>query len=348
VSELDTTSGQIDGGFSAGDGADGADGAHGDGAHGAGAHGAGGAVPVASFDDPHLKPYARNPRRTEMIIGICLALGFLGFAAYGGLYFVGGQPQLEGVFAGVGFFAFGFGMSAWGKYLLPQGPFVEQRHVLSSNEPERDSMTAALVQRTELTFRRRGFLGGLLAAAGGVMGVVLAFPLIRSLSPNQPGKTLDVTNWTARTRLVDISGKPVHVDALEVGGALTVFPEGFDSTAIEQMANQTMLLRPGPVTANVTTMPGRETWGPRGYVAYSKVCTHAGCPVGLYQELDEVLLCPCHQSMFNILNGAVPFFGPAPRPLPQLPLMVDSEGFLRAQAAYDQPIGPGFWERTTT
>ena len=166
------------------------------------------AIPVTSFDDPHLLPYARNPLRTEKIIGLCLFVGLLGFAAYGGIYFVGGQTQLEGVFAGVGLFAFGFGMSAWGKYLLPQGPFVEDRHPLASTDAEREAMKSVLVDRTTLTFRRRGFLGGLLAAAGGVMGIVLAFPLIRSLAPDQPGKSLDTTNWRKGSLLVDFNGNP--------------------------------------------------------------------------------------------------------------------------------------------
>ena len=85
-------------------------------------------VPVTKFDDPHLQPFAKNPRRAEMLIGLLLLLGLAGFCAYGALYWVGGQTQWEGVFGGVGFFAFGFGLSAWGKYLLPQGPFVEERH----------------------------------------------------------------------------------------------------------------------------------------------------------------------------------------------------------------------------
>ncbi len=297
-------------------------------------------VPVTAFDDPHLRPYAKHPRRTEVIIGVFLLIGFLGFAAYGGVYFVGGQTRLEGIFAGVGLFAFGFALSAWGKYLLPQGPFVEDRHPLSSSEPEREAIKAAVVDRGTMVFRRRGFLGGLLAAGSGVMGIVLAFPLIRSLGPNQPGKSLDVTDWKPGLRLVDINGRATHVTDLEVGGALSVFPEGFVGASIDQ----TMLIRIDLL--DFTTMLGRETWGPQGYLAYSKMCTHAGCPVGQYQELTQTLLCPCHQSVFNVRNGGEPEFGPAPRPLPQLPLMVDSAGFIRAQNGYDEPVGPGFWERS--
>ena len=302
------------------------------------------AIRVAAFDDADMQPYARHPRRTELVIGIFLLVGFLGFAAYGGVYFVGGQARLEGVFAGVGLFAFGFGLSAWGKYLLPQGPFVEERHTLASSDSDRDAMKAAVVDRGGMVFRRRGFLGGLLGAGASVMGIVLAFPLIRSLAPDQPGKALDFTDWKTGSRLVKVDGEPVHVADLEVGGVLTVFPEGFEGSGIEQMRNQTILLRIG--TENHRTIRGRETWGPRGYLAYSKVCTHAGCPVGLYQKADKILVCPCHQSMFNVKDGAWPFFGPAPRPLPQLPLMIDSAGFLRAQSDYHEPIGPGFWERS--
>ena len=301
------------------------------------------AYPVASFDDPHLLPLAKNPRRAEAVVAVFLVLGILGVAAYGALYWVGGQTQWEGVFLGGGLFCIGFGLSAWGKYLLPQGPFVEQRHPMASPEEDRKAMTSAIVDRGGIVVKRRGFLGGLLGAGMGIFGVVAAFPLIRSLGP-VPGKTLDRTNWRAGSRLVDFTGRPVSVHDLEVGGALTVFPEGYLDSEQDQAMDQTMLIRAG--SADIVTRPGRETWGPEGYLAFSKVCTHAGCPVGLYEEQTQQLLCPCHQSLFDVLDGAVPVFGPAPRPLPQLPLVVDADGWLRAQSGYDQPVGPGFWERS--
>jgi ubiquinol-cytochrome c reductase iron-sulfur subunit len=307
------------------------------------------AYPVASFDDAHMQPLAKNPRRTETMVAVVLTVGLAGFAAYGGLYWVGGQTQLEAVFLGIGLFAFGFGLAAWGKYLLPRGPFVEERHSLRSTDLEVEAMTAAVVDRGTMVVRRRGFLGGLLAAGSGLVGIVLAFPLVRSLGP--PEKTFDVTNWKAGSRLVDINGRLVTRDTLEVGGIITVFPEGppgnralYATDAQYQAVNQTILIR--PVRYPFVTKPGRETWTPDEYVAYSKVCTHAGCPVGLYQEQLYQLLCPCHQSLFDVLKGAQQVFGPAPRPLPQLPLMIDDEGYIRAQSGYDQPIGPGFWERS--
>jgi ubiquinol-cytochrome c reductase iron-sulfur subunit len=298
-------------------------------------------VSVTSFDDPILRPYAKRPARAEMVVAFFLLVGLAGFVAYGGLYWVGGQTQWEGVFMGVGLFGFGFGLSAWGKYLLPQGPFVEERHELAGTEAEREALTAAVVDRGVMVVRRRGFLGTLLGAGAAVMGVVLGFPLIRSLGPT-PKKTFDVTSWRPDSHLVDLDGKPVHVTDLQVGGALTVFPKGHEGSSVDQ----TMLVRAQPAGEQVVTMPGRESWGPEGYVAYSKLCTHAGCPVGLYEQLNQQLLCPCHQSLFNVLTGANPVFGPAPRNLPQLALKLDDQGFLVAQHGYTEPVGPGFWERS--
>jgi ubiquinol-cytochrome c reductase iron-sulfur subunit len=94
------------------------------------------------------------------------------------------------------------------------------------------------------------------------------------------------------------------------------------------------------------TKKGRESWGPAGYVAYSKLCSHLGCPVGLYEQQLQLLVCPCHQSMFDVAKAAQPTFGPAPRPLPQLALYIDRDGYLRSQHDYDEPVGPGFWERS--
>ena len=295
--------------------------------------------PVAAFDDPHLKPYASHPRRAELVVGVCLLVGILGFVGYGICFWVGGQTQAEGALLGIGLFGFGFGMSAWGKYLMPKGPFVEQRHTYASSQPEVDAMTAAVVDRGKMTFRRRGILGAMLGLGAAAFGVVLGFPLLRSLGP-QPRKSLFVTHWKKGSYVVDTNGKRVHVDSMAVGGMLTVFPEGF----VGESVDQTMMVR--AATTDIATKPDRQTWGPSGYLAYSKLCTHAGCPVGLYMEQTQQLLCPCHQSLFDVLSGGTQVFGPAPRPLPQLPLTIDGDGFLRAQGGYREPVGPGFWERS--
>jgi ubiquinol-cytochrome c reductase iron-sulfur subunit len=248
-----------------------------------------------------------------------------------------------GATLGGGLSFLGIGLVAWGKYLMPQGPFVEERHVLANSQDDRDALAASIVQRGGGVVKRRKLLGGLLGGGLGIFGVVALFPLLRSLGP-LPKQTLDHTDWRKGSYAVDITGRRIHVGDLAVGSIVTVFPEGTQNTDRGQAVDQTVLIRIS--NENFTTQKGRETWGPKGYLAYSKLCTHLGCPVGLYEQELQVLVCPCHQSTFNVLNGAIPEFGPAPRPLPQLPLYVDASGYLRAQDGYNQPVGPGFWERS--
>lgn len=300
----------------------------------------------AKLSDPHFQEAAKNPVRTERIVALSFVLGILGVCGFGAAYWQNANPWIIGSTFGAGLFFLGFGLTAWGKYLMPQGPFVEERHTMASSSSDREALAAALVERTGIVVKRRKFLGGLFATGSGLFGIVMLFPLLRSLGP-LPGKTLDKTDWKKGSYLVDSNGRLVSRDRMEAGGIMTVFPRGYQNTENGQAVDQTVLIRLSD-GGNVVTMKGRETWGPEGYVAYSKLCTHLGCPVGLYEQQLELLVCPCHQSMFNVRDGAVPEFGPAPRPLPQLPLYIDSAGYLRAQAPYDQPVGPGFWERTTS
>ncbi len=302
-------------------------------------------MPVARADDPHLQEAVRDPKGAERSIAVMLALGVVGVAVFGAAYVQNWRPWSLGLSLGLGLFFLGFGLTAWGKYLMPQGPFTEARHALRSSRAEREAIAAALVERTGVVVKRRRVLAGLLGSGLGIFGIVALFPLLRSLGP-LPGLTLTKTNWRRGSLLVDANGRAIHRDTLEPGGIITVFPAGFENNDQAVAVDQTVLIRAG--TTDLVTEKGRATWAPAGYVAYSKLCTHAGCPVGLYEKQLRLLVCPCHQSMFNIDDGAVPEFGPAPRPLPQLPLYIDSQGFLRAQAGYDQPVGPGYYERTTT
>jgi ubiquinol-cytochrome c reductase iron-sulfur subunit len=302
-------------------------------------------MPVATLSDPHLGDAARNPSRAEALIAIILLVGIVLIAGFGAAYWQNWRPWAIGLTMGAGLFALGFGLTAWGKYLMPQGPFVEERHVLASTSEQRGSMAAALVERSAVVVKRRKLLGGLFAVGSGIFGIVALFPLLRSMGP-VPGDSLEVTDWRKGTLLVDSNGRSVNRDTLVVGGIMTVYPNGKQNTDYGQAIDQTVLIR--VQDSDLVTAKGRETWAPAGYVAYSKVCTHLGCPVGLYEQQLELLVCPCHQSMFNVRNGAVPQFGPAPRPLPQLPLYFDDSGTLRSQTGFDQAVGPGFFERTTT
>jgi ubiquinol-cytochrome c reductase iron-sulfur subunit len=307
-----------------------------------------GALPPAALDDPHLEPYAKHPEAAQTVAAVAMVIGFIAFVGFGVVYWIGANTQWEAATIGVGLLALGFGVTAWGKYLMPQGPFVEERHSFHSTEAERQAMTAAITERGGIVVKRRKMLGGLFALGSTAMGIVLLFPL-RSLGPKpskdetKTGETTDSlfsTNWRKGIQLVALDGREITADDLEVGGVLTVFPKGFTGSSPDQV----ILIRLSK-TLQPLTPPGRTDWGVDGYVAYSKMCTHLGCPVGLYQEQTQQLVCPCHQSIFNVLAGAVPEFGPAPRPLPQLPITVDAAGYLRANGNFDQPVGPGFWER---
>jgi ubiquinol-cytochrome c reductase iron-sulfur subunit len=289
------------------------------------------------FDDPRLEPAARDPRKTEKVVGACFVISILAFIALAWTYWVGGQVQFEGFFLMLGIGGIGVGLVSWGKYLMPRGPFEEERDRLVATEEEREAFRATF-GRGAIAIERRGFLVKLAGAAVGLFGLLTLFPL-RSLGP-KPGNILFTTNWKKGSKLVMADGHPVHVDDLEVGGVTTVFPEGYNTQDRYTAVDQTLLIR-----ASSEPIGLHPDWAPHGYLAFSKVCTHAGCPVSLYEEEAQRLLCPCHQSVFEILQGAQPVFGPAPRPLPALPLYVDSDGILRAQRGYNEPIGPGFWER---
>ncbi len=290
--------------------------------------------------DPRYTDRAKHPRATEYVIAVCFLASLASVALFGAAYWQGWSDKLLGVFFSLIFLGLGVGVIAWGKYLMPQGPFVEERHPLETSEEDKQAFGEAFGRGVD-PIKRRSFLGKLFIAVNAVLAIALIEP-IRSLMPGKPpGAEQYTTPWKAGVHLVTISGRRVSVNDLDVGGSLTVFPEGFVGSA----TGQTILIRPGYPGTDYVTKPGRENWGPDGYVAFSKVCTHAGCPVGLYLQEFQQLLCPCHQSIFDVKTGATQIFGPAPRPLPQLALAVDSKGYLFAQQGYDEPIGPGFWTR---
>lgn len=295
-----------------------------------------------SLDVPQMQVAARNPRRVERITGALFFVSVLGFAGFGAAYWQDATSGWLGISLGVGAAAFGVALTSWGKYLMPRGPFEEPRKLMKVTKEQRDLVVGDFVSRGKVAINRRSFLVKAMGAGAAIFGVVAAFPLIRSLGP-VPKKQPYATKWRKGSYLTTIAGTQVHVDDVGVGGILTVFPENDVGGAL----SQTVLIRIQE-SGFVVTERGRETWGPHGFLAFSKVCTHAGCPVALYEELTQQLLCPCHQSLFDVRDGAHPIFGPAPRPLPQLPLYVDSSGHLRAQSDFDEPIGPGFWSRGGT
>ena len=277
--------------------------------------------------------FERFAERTAALSFLLCGAAGIGLAV---VYWRGGQPQAEGALLATAFGSLAYGLVTWANRLMPQGPFAEERHVLPEPEQERAHFEEDLERGGAITSRR--LLLRTLAIAAGGLGVAAVFP-IRSLGP-KPGRSLLQTPWRDGLRLVTDTGRPVLAAEVPLGGLVTVFPEGHAGSA----DGQAVLVRVEPGLN--TPVDGREDWGPDGYLVYSKVCTHAGCPVGLYQQETHQLLCPCHQSTFDVLHGAKPVFGPAAGALPQLPIRVDPDGALVARGDFSDPVGPVFWRKT--
>ena len=254
-----------------------------------------------------------------------------------GWYFTGGGPRGEGVLLGVALGGLGLGIVIWAVALMPTPESVEERPELVEDSASGEATPDDAVDGTEVVARRTMLLR-LLGAAGAALAGGVAVPAL-SLGP-RPGQSLFKTPWTPGARMVDADGNLVRPADVGPQQVLTVFPEGHVGSADAQA----LIVKVEPDRLRLPD--GREDWTPEGCVAYSKICTHAGCPVGLYRAEDHELLCPCHQSTFDVLTGAVPTFGPAARPLPQLPLAVDEDGYLVAQDDFNEPVGPSFWNMT--
>lgn len=275
---------------------------------------------------------SRKPSRTIAFAFTISAVASIGLMV---TYILGGQVQVEGALIGVALGGIAIGLIVWGKDLMPAGHFVQEREPHPSPEDERAALADDFSTSSEGIERRR-FLGRMLGLAAGSLGIAALFP-IRSLG-QAPKDDLFHTAWEEGMPLVTRDGAPVRADALEVGGILTVYPQVDPGSA----DGQAVLIRAEPDDLD---LGDRTSWAPDGYVAYSKICTHAGCPVGLYEPETRELFCPCHQSIFDVARRADPIGGPAARPLPQLPLAVDAGGYLVAMGDFSDPVGPGFWNR---
>ncbi|MFD0783995.1 ubiquinol-cytochrome c reductase iron-sulfur subunit [Micromonospora azadirachtae] len=263
---------------------------------------------------------------------------------------------LLGVTLGLSLLGIGFGILTWGKKLLPKEVSIQDRHEGQVDEDER-SITGQtmLYMADEMGVKRRPLLGISLLAGLVPVGAVAAAPLVGGLISNPHKNNQMFTTGFApaeggqRIRLVREDGRPVRPADVSAGGQLTVFP-GIENGVSNRHADSPTLLihlrdedAQESRQANERVGHGDYMWG--NYAAFSKICTHAGCPASLYEQQTNRLLCPCHQSQFLITDNARPVFGPASRRLPQLPIEVDSEGFFVAKSDYTETIGPDFWER---
>ena len=271
-------------------------------------------------------------RRAQRLVATCFGVSALAGFVLLAVYAAGGQTQLEAVLLFVSLGGLGAGIILWSQRLLPDDLVVEERHPLGS-EPSAEALAATL--SAEGAISRRTLLLRMLGAAIAGLGAALAIPVL-SLGP-PPGRSVFNTPWRAGLQLVDLAGTPIQAKDLPLDGVLTAFPEGAPGSP----DGQVVLVRVDPALLDLP--PGRDGWAPDGCLAYSKVCTHAGCAVGLYRSAEHRLLCPCHQSTFDVLTGAVPTFGPAVRPLPQLPIQIRPNGTFVATGDFSGPVGPSFW-----
>ena len=293
-------------------------------------------APASGAEGVAAHPVNRRAYRAAIVSFIVAPIGGV-LAAVG--YWSGSTESLLGVGLALCLGGIGFGLVSWAKFLDFDEDVVQQREPLRTTAAERDDFHDE-VEMTKQTVGRRGLLVALFA--GSLASLVVGFVgPIGSLGPKPRGERAR-TNWAVGRRLVTSDGQPLSAGANGLDQIATVFPEGFVGVDDAQV----IVLRVLPELLTARTAAGSVD----GWVAYSKICTHAGCSVGLLgidnrqPQVVRELVCPCHQSSFDPLDAAKPVAGPAPRSLPQLPLAVDDEGFLVAAAPFDRPVGPIAWD----
>lgn len=296
----------------------------------------------------------RVTRQVALLFGIS-AMGTIGMLVAYVLVPPGdtvGSIRLSNLLLGLGLFLamFGFGVGAihWAKALMSNVEHVEPRHPQRSNPEVRTGAVTVLRDgAVDSGIGRRGVLKGALFGALALVPLTIAVPLVGEVGGDWAVGRFRHTLWARGKRLTkDPSGEPIRADDVTVGSVFHVIPEGLRDSEhwLEEKAKAVVLMvRLNP--EDLTEAPDRRDWSYEGIVAYSKICTHVGCPVALYEQQTHHVLCPCHQSTFDVADGAKVVFGPASRPLPQLPITVDDEGYLIAQDDFAEPIGPSYWER---
>lgn len=263
--------------------------------------------------------------------GLCFTFAALLAVAFTFVYWYDDSLRLEGVLLGSCLVLLAIGLVLWSRQ-LPEGPFEETYPDLQST-PSQEAETLATMDRGWVG--RRKFLLGALGLAGGSI-LAGAASAIRSLGPGP--YTLADTEWRGGKQLVNLDGDPVRIGDIPPNTFVVVAPEGFTDTPMVQA-----VLIHLPTAAASSTHGDYEA---QGFVCFSRVCTHAGCAVGQYNAQTVQLQCPCHQSTFDVLDGAKPVFGPADRALPRLPITIEADGTIRSTGDFTTPVGPTFWHHT--
>jgi ubiquinol-cytochrome c reductase iron-sulfur subunit len=279
-------------------------------------------------------------RRSELaacVLLLCAAAAAVGFVA---AYVLTSSTPLLGACLGAALLSLAAALITAGKRVVVRQTVIEPRPQRGSAE-SRAEVRQTLAEAGEGISRRR-----LILAAGGTAGVALTAAAVTPLASLGPSDAAaGESPWRDGTALVDDSGDPVRSDAVALGSFVTAFPAGADP---RELGSPVILVR---LPADSLRMPAaRRDWTPQGLVAYSKICTHAGCAVSMLRyplyaahSPAPAVVCPCHYSTFDVGDGGTVLFGPAGRPLPQLPLRVRSDGTLEAAGPMSGPIGPGWW-----
>jgi ubiquinol-cytochrome c reductase iron-sulfur subunit len=320
--------------------------------------------------DVSVKAEKRAERQVAAFFGLSAVFSVLFVVAYvtlktgpGGqsVLGIGASNAALGLAIGLGTLCIGVGIIQWARKLMADVEIAEERHPAASSEADRAQTLAALQAGiNESGIARRPLIRNSLL---GALGLTALLPILtlRDLGP-LPGDDLKHTVWTGGMRIVrDVVGTPIRASDLEIGDLVNAEPEilfgtdkgkplpesqRFEGSALQdaKVKAATVLLRMDPTDI---VSPETLNWSVNGIVAYSKICTHVGCPISLNERTTHHLLCPCHQSTFDLADSGKVIFGPAGRHLPQLPLGVDSDGYLVAMSDYPEPVGPSFWERHT-
>jgi ubiquinol-cytochrome c reductase iron-sulfur subunit len=308
--------------------------------------------------EPEFKDHAD---RAAKIVAACFVLAFLagcGFiAAYVGLEVHSVDAVLRsnlalGTSLSVALLGLGLGSLIYVRHVMPDVDMEEERHDMNSTPVERQAFQEWAIEggRASQLGKRPLVRRSLMLATLPLVAAPVV--LLRDLGP-LPGTSLRHTVWSAGRRLL-VYGTNTPITPAEFnepGSMITIVPDGYADDADALAKAAVILIKFGPGQLNIPTMYdggtliGTMNWTVNGIVAYSKICTHVGCPVALYEQTTHHILCPCHQSTFQAAEGARVIFGPAPRPLPQLPITVGADGYLVAKSDFTQPVGPSFWER---
>ncbi|MFD7512310.1 Rieske 2Fe-2S domain-containing protein [Streptomyces sp. NPDC059853] len=321
------------------------------------------------FADPGLPPHehrrqdideraAKRSERTVALLFTVSMLATIGFiASYVAIPIdkivyiwpfghISGLNFALGLTLGLALFCIGAGAVHWARTLMSDEEMVDERHPIQAAPEVKAQVLADFAAGTkESQFGRRKLVRTTLFGALALVplsGVVL----LRDLGP-LPGDKLRHSKWKAGSLIINENTmQPLRPEDITVGSLTQAMPEGLDphdhDFLVEIAKAAVMLVRLEPKDIKD---PKSAEWGHEGILCFSKICTHIGCPATLYEQQTHHALCPCHQSTFDLSDGARVLFGPAGHPLPQLRITVNDDGYLEALGDFEEPPGPSFWER---